>query len=358
MRTNDTHTMRSVSFLLLAIACMPSSVLGATPASLIAAGQHVIWSYPGLTPPQRLYDAISAGHVAGVIFFGENVNANISSVVASLKAANAKSPTNLPLLLMTDQEGGEVRRLPGEPVQSAKQMCASGTAGSEGTGAGLNLKSVGMNVNLAPVLDVYRTPGDFEDQFQRSFSNDSARVSSCGSAFISAQQATGVAAAAKHFPGLGAAAASANTDSVPVTLNLTASDIRNIDEFPYNAAIAAGVKLVMPSWAVYPSIDASRPSGMSSTFIFGELRGRLGFSGVTISDAIEAGALQAYGSDGNRAILASEAGMDLILAAARDVSQGDGIVIALANALDNGTMDSKLFGRATVRIASLRQSLY
>ncbi|GLB41087.1 putative glycosyl hydrolase family 3 N terminal domain [Lyophyllum shimeji] len=349
--------MRSVGFLLFAIASAPSAVLSATTASLLKAGQHVIWSYAGLTPPQSLYDAISAGHVAGVIFFGDNVDSNISNVVASLKAANAKSPTQLPLLLMTDQEGGQVRRLPGEPVQSAKQMCASGTAASGGTGAGQNLKSVGMNVNLAPVLDVYRTAGDFEDQYQRSFSNDPAKVSSCGSAFITAQQATGVAATAKHFPGLGAAASNQNTDSVPVTLNVSAADLQNIDEMPYVAAIAAGLKLVMPSWAVYPSIDASRPSGLSSTFIFSELRGRLGFAGVTISDAIEAGALQAYGSDANRAILASEAGMDLILAAARDASQGDGIVTALANALDNGTLDSKMFDRATTRIASLRQSL-
>ncbi|KAF8066815.1 glycosyl hydrolase [Lyophyllum atratum] len=349
--------MRTVSLLALAITCTPGSVLGATTASLISAGQHVIWSYAGLTPPQSLLTAISAGHVAGVIFFGDNIDGNISNVVASLKSANANSPTKLPLLLMTDQEGGQVRRLPGEPVQSAKQMCASGTAGSGGTGAGLNLKGVGMNVNLAPVLDVYRTAGDFEDQYQRSFSNDPAKVSSCGSAFISAQQATGVAAAAKHFPGLGAAAASANTDSVPVTLNQSAADIRNIDEFPYIAAIAAGVKLIMPSWAIYPSIDSSRPSGMSSTFIYGELRGTLGFSGVTVSDAIEAGALKAFGTDGNRAILASEAGMDLILAAARSVTQGDGIVTALANALDSGAMDRKAFDRATTRITTLRQSL-
>ncbi|KAF5381641.1 hypothetical protein D9615_005495 [Tricholomella constricta] len=348
---------RLASLLLLAIAWTPSPVLSATSASLIAAGQHVIWSYPGLTPPQSLYTAISAGQVAGVIFFKENIGTNIASIVTSLKNANVNSPTKLPLLLMTDQEGGQVRRLSGAPVLSAKDMCASGTAASGGTGAGENLKSVGMNLNLAPVLDVYRKAGDFEDQFERSFSNDPAKVSSCGADFISAQQATGVAASAKHFPGLGAAAAGENTDVQPVTLDLSVSEIQNVDELPYIAAIAAGVKLVMPSWAVYPSIDASRPSGLSSTFHFTELRGRLGFEGVTISDAIEAGALQAYGSHANRAILATGAGMDLILAAARDVNQGAGIVTALANGLDNGTIDKKAFDRSTARIAALRSSL-
>ncbi|KAF8066814.1 glycosyl hydrolase [Lyophyllum atratum] len=351
--------MRAASLLLLAITWTPASVLSAKPSSLVAAGGHVIWSYPGLTPPQSIYDAISAGHAAGVIFFGENIAGNvthISNVVASLKAANAKSPTKLPLLLMTDQEGGKVRRLPGEPVQSAKQMCGNGTAGTGGTGAGLNLKSVGMNVNLAPVLDVFRTPGDFDDQWQRSFSNDTKKVSACGSEFILAQQAEGVAAAAKHFPGLGAAPASANTDLVPVTLNLTASEIRDIDEYPFRAAIAAGVKLVMASWATYPSIDAARPAGMSSAFVIGELRNRLGFRGVTITDAIEAGSLSAFGNYGDRAVLASEAGMDLILASARDIAQGDSIVTALANALDTGAMDKKAFDRATSRIVSLRKS--
>ncbi|KAG5635008.1 hypothetical protein H0H81_012738 [Sphagnurus paluster] len=326
-------------------------------ASLVSAGQHVIWSYAGITPPQSLYTAISAGQVAGIIFFKENIGSNISSVITSLKDANAKSPTKLPLLLMTDQEGGQVRRLSGAPTQSAKQMCAAGTAGSGGTGAGENLKSVGMNVNLAPVLDVFRTPGDFEDQYERSFSNDPVKVSSCGAAFIAAQQATGVAASAKHFPGLGAAAAAQNTDLKPVTLSLSLSEIRAVDVLPYVASIAAGVKLVMPSWAIYPAIDASRPSGMSPDVIYTELRGRLGFEGVTISDAIEAGGLSAYGSHANRAILATEAGMDLILASARDVNQGASIVAALADALDKRTVDSKSFDRATARIADLRKSL-
>ncbi|KAG6841408.1 hypothetical protein C0991_011302 [Blastosporella zonata] len=341
---------------IICIGFVPNLVLAATSANLLAAGQHVIYSYAGLTPPASLLTAISAGHAAGVIFFKDNIDATIGTVITSLKNANAASPLGLPLLLMTDQEGGEVRRLSGEPVQSAKAMCAGGTSAAEGTGAGENLASVGMNVNLAPVLDVYRVAGDFEDQYQRSFSNNATIVSSCGESFIAAQQAAGVASTAKHFPGLGAAAASANTDVQPVTLNLSASEIQTVDELPYFSAIAAGVPLVMLSWAVYPAID-SVPSGLSFQMIFGELRGRMGFEGVTISDAIEAGALSAYGTDTDRAILASAAGMDLILAAEKDATQGDSIVTALATALDDGTLDSLLFRRGTARIAKLRATL-
>jgi beta-glucosidase-like glycosyl hydrolase len=86
------------------------------------------------------------------------------SVIQQLKAAHDAGPVRSPLLLMTDQEGGIVRRLPGEPVLSEKQIGASadpaGEAAAAGTGAGQNLAGVGMNLNLAPVLDVYRQAGN------------------------------------------------------------------------------------------------------------------------------------------------------------------------------------------------------
>ncbi|KAG6902455.1 hypothetical protein C0995_016316 [Termitomyces sp. Mi166 len=348
-----------VSLLLLAIASAPSIVLGENniDSSLVEAGQHVIWSYPGLTPPQSLYDSISAGHVAGIIFFKGNTGTNISDVVASFNAANEASPTKLPLLLMTDQEGGAVRRLPGEPVKNAKQMCSDGTAGAGGTGAGENLRSVGMNMNLAPVLDVYRTSGNFIDQYGRSFSNNMTTVGICGTEFMEAQRAAGVISTVKHFPGLGAAPAGQNTDLTAVTLNLTLSEIRSVDEQPYCAAIDAGAEVVMASWAVYPALDPNLPAGFSSEIIRSELRGRLKFEGVTITDAIEAGSLSLFGDNGDRAILASQAGMDLLLASARNVTQGSDIVRALANALDNGTLDTKAFKDATERIKKLRESL-
>src|ERR1700730_8242228 len=118
-----------------------------------------------------------------------------------------------------------------------------------------------MNVNLAPVLDVYRVAGNFIDQYGRSYRDDPAVVSRLGASFIRAQQGRGVAATAKHFPGLGAAARGQNTDLQPVTLNLAAAAIRSVDEYPYRAAIAAGVKLVMMSWAVDPPLDATHPAG-------------------------------------------------------------------------------------------------
>jgi len=327
------------------------------------AGQRIIYSYTGLTPPASLIQRIQAGQAAGVIFFGDNISSDtqISSVVGQLRQAAAQSPVAAPLLLMTDQEGGQVRRLPGAPTLSEKQIGQSANAvtvaGQAGHDAGENLRSVGMNVNLAPVLDVYYQAGNFIDEFQRSYSNNASVVSSLGQAFIGNQQTVGAAATAKHFPGLGAATTSQNTDAQPVTLNVSLSGLRSKDEVPYPAAIAAGVKLIMVSWATYPALDASRPAGLSSAVVQGELRNRLGFQGVTVTDAIEAGGLQAFGSDANRSVLAAQAGMDLILCADGTVAQGDNVNAALVGAMQSGQLSQSSFTAAVNRVTALRNTL-
>lgn len=330
------------------------------------AGQRVIYSYSGLTPPSGLLDLIRHGEAAGVIFFGGNIasTTQIAGVISELEQANS-SPGNplraLPLLLMTDQEGGLVRRLPGAPLLSEKQIGASAgpaaAATAAGTGAGQTLAGVGMNVNLAPVLDVYRAPGDFDDQFGRSYSSDPGTVSALGADFITAQQAVSVAATAKHFPGLGAATSDQDTDEQPVTLNVPLDELRGTDEYPFKAAIAAGVKLVMVSWAVYPALDPRWPAGLSPAVIGGELRQRLGFTGVTITDALEAGALQAFGTTGQRATLAASAGMDLILCSSQSLDQGEQARTALQQGLSSGTLNHAAFIAAVERIISLRSSL-
>ena len=330
------------------------------------AGQRVIYSYKGLTPPASLLGWIRQGEVAGVIFFSQNISseAQIASVIAELNNANASAQNPLrtyPLLLMTDQEGGLVRRLPGAPALSEKQIGESADPATQataaGTGAGQNLAGVGMNVNLAPVLDVYRTPGNFDDQFQRSYSMNPQTVSGLGADFIRAQQATGVAATAKHFPGLGTATSTQNTDLRPVTLPVSLQALRSIDEYPYRAAITAGVKLVLVSWAIYPALDATRPAGLSPAIVGGELRQRLGFAGVTITDALEAGALQPFGTIGNRATLAAQAGMDLILCSAQQATEGEQARVALQNGYQGGTLNQATFQAALRRVLALKSSL-
>ncbi len=334
-----------------------------TPAQL--AGQRVIYSYSGLTPPAQLLDLIRHGKVAGVIFFTDNISSEsqIAAVDRQLQAANkAKTnPVHVPLLLMTDQEGGEVRRLPGAPVLSAKQVGEQAhpndAALNAGKTGGENLRGVDMNLNLAPVLDVFRQPGNFIDEFGRSFSNNASVVARLGPSYAKAEQREGVAATLKHFPGLGAAARQQNTDERPVTLNISLSAIRNIDELPYKSAIAAKAKLVMASWAIYPALDPKNPAGLSSKIIGGELRKRLKFGGVTITDALEAGALGPFGGIARRATLAARAGMDLLLCAGSNPSEG----ITAANQLmfdyNHHSLNAATFKASVERILALRATL-
>lgn len=327
------------------------------------AGQHVIYSFEGLTPPDQLFDLVKDGKVGGIILFKANVGNQTAAIIEKLQTEYKQSPYYLgvPLIITTDQEGGEVRRVPGGPDLSEKQVGESTDPAAAATEAGKEaqeaLSAYNVNANLAPVVDIFRETGNFIDEFQRSYGNNSKIVSECAAAFISQQQELGIISTAKHFPGLGAAPLGSNTDLAPVTLNLSLSEIREVDEVPYTAAIAAGVKMVMTSWAIYPSLDAKMPSGLSKAWVQEELRGRLHFRGVTITDALEAGALDAFGDIGNRAVLASQAGMDIVLASQQNVTEGEAATTAIAAALADGSLSIEVFAEATERIISLRRGL-
>jgi beta-N-acetylhexosaminidase len=331
------------------------------------AGQRVIYSYNGLTAPSGLLNLIRHGDVGGVIFFSFNVSspAQLRTVIGQMIAANSASSNparQYPLLLMTDQEGGLVRRLPwAGPAQSEAQIGRSAdpaaSAAAAGSQAASALRGVGMNLNLAPVLDVYRQAGDFDDQFQRSYSMNPAVVATAGAAFVGAQQAGHVAATVKHFPGLGAATTTQDTDNEPVTIDLPASTLRVVDEYPYQAAFKAGAKFAMVSWARYPALDPRLPAALSPTIVQGELQGRLGFSGVTITDALGAGAIDAYGLLQNKTMLAARAGMDALLCTAIKPLPGWKCVAGLRSGYLDGALPRTAFQAQLAQLLQLRASL-
>ncbi len=349
---------------LAALRAQSGEIARLTPRQM--AGQRVIYSYNGLTAPPGLLSLIRQGDVGGVIFFSFNIasEAQIRGVITKMVAANA-SPQNpartYPLLLMTDQEGGEVRRLPGAPLQSEAQIGAAASPAAQaavaGAGAAANLRSVGMNLNLAPVLDVYRQPGDFDDQFQRSYSMNPSIVAEAGAAFVRAQQAGHVAATVKHFPGLGAASTHADTDLEPVTISLSAQTLRTVDELPYLAAFKAGAKVTMVSWATYPALDPRLPAALSPAVVQGELEHRLGFTGVTITDALGAAALRAYGSLQNKTMLAARAGMDALLCTAIKPLPGWKCLGGLEHGLQSGALPRQAFEAQLAQLLQLRASL-
>ena len=328
----------------------------------VQAGYHVIYSYPDLVPPQKLLDLIKQGKVGGVLLSPSNIDHNIVNVVRTFQDTYAKSPAyaGVPLLIVTNQEGGQNNQVPGGPSLTAKEIGSSKqkwqSASKAGREAADAMKAAHANTNLAPVLGVYREAGDFLDQADRSFSDHASTVLECVTPWISAQQAGGVIATAKHYPGLGMAAANESTDYDPVTINAPLHTLRSVDEVPYFGAITAGVDMVMSSWAIYPSMD-SKPAGMSRAWLQNELRGRLGFRGVIVCDSIEAGALESFGDYSKRAVLATQAGVDLIVSAWMVVENGENVIDGLVAALKDGSVSRRDFEAASERILNLREKV-
>jgi beta-N-acetylhexosaminidase len=212
---------------------------------------------------------------------------------------------------MVDQEGGLVKRIGGAPTASAREMGDRGAAFSreQGRSAAANLRDVGANVNLAPVLDVARPRGTIAET-DRGFSATPEGVAATAIPFAEGLRQGGVAATAKHFPGLGAARV--NTDFAVQRIDLSRAELRRIDEAPYRDFIAAGGEMVMLSMAIYPAFSP-RPAAFARQIAGVELRERLGFRGVSITDALDAVAARDFGGPARSGLAAARAGVDLLL---------------------------------------------
>jgi len=292
-------------------------------------GQRLVYSFKGTTPPDALLARIRQGRAAGVVLFKSNLRSpsQARSLAGRLQSAARQAPKRVrhPLLIMTDQEGGQVRRLDGAPERSAAQIGATGkpsVAFRAGRDAGRLLGCAGINVDLAPVIDVGRSGGAI-DQFERAFGSTPNLVAAMGSAFVRGLHAGRTLATAKHFPGFGAA--KANTDDAKVTIDLSARTLRRVDERPYRAAIKQGVDLVMLSSAVYPSLDPKWPAALSRRVVAGELRRRHHFRGVTVTDALDTPGLAGYGTAAQRAVRAVKVGDDLLLYSGNAGDFADGV---------------------------------
>ena len=187
-------------------------------------GQTLMGAMHGTTPSPQPLERIREGELGGIIIFGGNVTtpAALKAVVESLQAA-AAAGGNPPLLIATDQEGGDVKRFPdGPPDASAEAMGATFSAAAvrqQGWATGGYLRPLGINVDLAPVLDVGDSPTSFLGD--RIFSAAPAKTALLGTAFASGVQSAHIAATAKHFPGLGTAPG--NTDSEVVVVPSSSS---------------------------------------------------------------------------------------------------------------------------------------
>ncbi|HET8975985.1 MAG TPA: glycoside hydrolase family 3 N-terminal domain-containing protein [Solirubrobacterales bacterium] len=317
-------------------------------------GQSVVTKLGEGGADQKLVRRVRKGQVGGLIVDPRDEQ-TLQADLTSLQQAAADGD-NPPLLVMIDQEGGDVKRLPnGPPELSAPQMGEDGdpdTARAEGEATGQFLEPLGVDVDLAPVLDV-ALPQTADTISSRSFGDDPALVADLGSAFIQGLQSQGVAATAKHFPGLGAA--TTNTDFSPVTI-VTRQESLDAGIEPFRAAVEAGVRLVMMSSAIYPDLGPKKPAAFARPIVQGLLRDQLGFEGVIITDDLQSIAIQELSGPARAAVAAIGAGCDLLLYARGAQGSVQGFN-ALVGAVKEGGLDQAQIEAAYQRITSLKAQL-
>jgi beta-N-acetylhexosaminidase len=311
----------------------------------------IVATFTGARPTAAILASIRSGQVGGIILFGDNTVGGVAgtrALVDQLQQA-AQQGGNPPLLIVTDEEGGDVQRL-GPSMPSASAMTTPAVAEHYGAFAGQLLRAAGVNVDLAPVADVTRVDG-FIEMEGRSFGSTPATVAANACAFVRGLASEGVGYTLKHFPGLGSAINS--TDNVPVTVTEPLVDLR-ADEAAYRECASYSPRgLVMVSNASYSALTGMLPAVLDPTIYNSELPKVVGFSGVTISDDLQAGALANVVSPAKTAI---DAGLDLLLYAGTE-SASEYAYGKLVEEAEAGQVNTGKIIQAYGKIEALKASL-
>jgi beta-N-acetylhexosaminidase len=276
-------------------------------------GQLLMVGIPGPRVDRVARDLVRDLRVGGVILFARNIESpeQVWELTRDLQR-EALAATGRPLLLAVDQEGGRVQRLkaPFTLIPAARDLGATSTPAEVERLArqvARELALVGLNVNLAPVLDVARSPAC--PQWDRSYSSDPETAASYAVAAIRGYMSGGIIPVAKHFPGLGDTLVDSH-EILP--LAQSGDPQRQADLLPFRQAVAAGVPMVMTAHLSVPEWEA-RPATLSPVALQVWLRRRLEFNGVIITDDLEMGGISTNLSAPQGAKEALAAGADLLL---------------------------------------------
>ena len=300
-----------------------------------------------VAPPTPSFLArVRSGKMGGVLLLRNDWLTRSTAERLTSELQQAACTRGEPLLVAVDQEGGIVRRLPWAPPTAAPAYMTSPAAAAEqAAGAAAALHSVGIDVDLAPVADTPASARSFLGS--RAFSHSRSWNATMARSFVGGLQDNGIAATAKHFPGLGLA--SGNTDHGRIVIRSAAWKIRQ-GLMPFESAIQAGVRLVMLSTAVYPKLDPSGlPAAFSSKIVEGVLRRQLGFKGVTVTDSLTAPAADRIEHTATRAMLA---GSDLLIFGSESASERNYSTL-VADAAGSPKLRAQLT-RAAARIRALK----
>jgi len=251
------------------------------------AGQLLFCGFDGTTLPADLEALIAAGRIGGVVLFSRNVESD-AQLIELNRSLHRAAPAGTPLLIAVDQEGGRVQRLR-EPWTDWPPMRRAGEHGDPALTAEVaaalatELLDVGIALDFAPCVDVDTNP-DNPVIGDRSFSRDPNRVAEHARSFVTAMQAAGVAACAKHFPGHGDTASDSHFELPRLDHDL--ARLHAVELPPFRAAIEAGVSSLMTAHVSIPELDGDRPATLSPA-IMAICRDELGYDGVVFSDDLE-----------------------------------------------------------------------
>ncbi|HEX3032768.1 MAG TPA: beta-N-acetylhexosaminidase [Bacillota bacterium] len=277
-------------------------------------GQLMLVGLKGYEADDAVKEMIRARHVGGIILFKKNIRdtAQVKNLIAGLQGFAADTG-NLPLFMAVDQEWGPVNRFkagltefPGPKLMGKRATASLASTAARDTAE--EIKSLGFNINFAPVLDLAYDDGVM---CSRSYGNRPETVTNLGAAATAGTQAGGIIAAAKHFPGLGRGLTDLHKG--PVEIAASASALEASDLVPFAEAVRQKVPMVMLSSAIYTELDHRQPACISPPIVQGLLRQKLGYQGVIITDDLEMKATLASDTVGGLAVRAIAAGSDIIL---------------------------------------------
>ena len=321
-------------------------------------GQLIMVGFEGTQANETIKIHIRERFVGGVVLFSRNIETpqQTAELTNQLQRLAGATPCQIPLFIGIDQEGGWVIRLkegatvlPGNMALGATDSTALAERAGEITA--VELAAVGVNLNFAPVMDVNNNL-DNPVIGRRSFGESPELVSRLGVPYIRGLQRKGVLATAKHFPGHGDTTVDSHFD-LP-TVNHDRERIHALELQPFRAAIDADVDAIMTAHIVYSAFDPDRPATLSPAILTDLLRKELGFDGLLITDDMEMKAIDDRYRSGEAAVMAVEAGADIVMVLWTPAKQNE-VFDALLSAVKSGRITQARLDQSVERILKSKE---
>lgn len=324
-------------------------------------GQKLVFGFHGTELSPEFKELLREYKIGNVILFLRNVASaqQLRHLCADIQHLILEE-TGLPAFIIIDQEGGMVSRLPRDAVNVPGAMALAATGNPENARLASQitirqLRGLGANFNMAPVLDVNSNPNNPVIGV-RSFGDEAEAVTAFGCAAIAPYENSGVLCCVKHFPGHGDTAVDSHLGLPRV--DKTEEELEQTELIPFRRAIQAGTPAVMMSHVLFPNIEPEQlPCTMSRRMVTGLLRQKLGFEGLILTDCMEMGAIQDHFGTPEGVVASIKAGVDLAeISSSFQLEQA--AAEALNRAAERGELDLGEIQASVERILKFKQTLY